>query len=135
MNNVMGASLSHPAYNTKIKLRNWNCRTTAIRCHCEKTAAQIIKRFWPGLSKENHAEIAQYHACRAEKLRVIWNLVIERATLQTFGRPWRFEDYKFCAIGREEFSEAHKRVLRHCAYRKSEHLHLAHAHRKLATRS
>lgn len=135
MKNVMGVSLSHPAYNREVKLRNWNGRTTAIRCPCGKTAAQLIKRSWPSLSKEQHAEIAQYHASRAERLRVIWNMVTERAALQSFGRPWRFEDYKICAIGCEEFSEAHKRVLRHCAYRRSEHLHLAGAHRKLATRS
>lgn len=128
----MQITLSHPAYTTPLKVRGWNGRLHAGNTTSLTHSATVIKRLMPGWTKEDHAAIADYHARRANKMQAAWNLIVERAALQTFGRPWQFTDYKVCAIARDEFSEAHKRVLRHCAYNGNRHLHLARVHHRLA---
>ena len=130
--NTLQVPLSHPSYTKSVKLRSWNCRTSALHCSDPKVAAQLIARFGPVRTAREHFSIAQYHVARYHKMKAIWSLVAERAAMEALNRPWKIEDYKICAIGREEFSEAHKRVLRHCAYRSTEHLQIARAHAILA---
>jgi len=124
--------LSHPVYCSETKLKNWNGLVSVKNCGCERMAARLLKRAMPELTKQQHSAFAAYHSNRAAKLLSIWNRVMDRAAIETFGRPWIFTDYKICAIGCEDFSATHKRVLRHCAYRRTEHSHLARVHERLA---
>ena len=119
------------AYNTPVKFKNWNVRVTARYCPCERTSAKLIKKLTT-LTKGEHAEASKYHASRKVKLQAIWTKVANRAAMEAFGRPWQFTDYIVSGVGRSEFSEVHKLVLRHCAHRSGEHGHLAAAHALLA---
>ncbi len=132
MTTEMLVPLSHNVYNKEVKLPRWNCRTTALRCGTDKVAAKLIKRFGPAWSKAEHAAIASYHQNRAVKLMAIWNAVVERASMETFNRPWRVSDYQVSGICRDEFHSRHKRVLRHCVHRANEHRDVARAHMLLA---
>lgn len=127
--------LSHPAYNTPTRVRGWTVRLKAKTAPMPSAAKQILKKLAPHWSKADHALLAKYHNERAAKLDAIWCLVADRATLQALGRPWRFTDYKICAIGCSEFASHHQRVLRHCAYRGTEHKKLALAHAAAAGRA
>jgi hypothetical protein len=127
--------LTHSVYHQTTKLRGWNCKTAALRCHDAKIAARLIRRFGPTWTSQEHASIARYHTHRAEKLLAVYKRVLERAALHSLGRPWQFTDYKVSGVGRDEFSEAHKRVLRHCIHRSYEHEDMAEAHAVLARRN
>ncbi len=129
------AGLNHPAYNTPMRVRGWTRRLKAKNSPTTLPAKQIIKKLAPHWSQADHALLAKYHTDRAAKLDAIWCLVSERAALQDLGRPWQFTDYEICAIAREEFAPRHKRVLRHCAYRGTEHKTLALAHAAAAGRA
>jgi hypothetical protein len=127
--------LTHSAYHQETKLRGWNCKTTALRCNDKKIAAKLIRRLGPAWTSEEHESIAKYHAHRAEKLVAIWTKVLECAAMESLGRPWHLTDYKVSGIGRDEFPENHKRVLRHCIHRSYQHRVMAEAHKVLARRS
>ncbi len=129
------AELDHPAYSTPMRVRGWTVRLKAKNAPQTLPAKQIIKKLAPHWSQADHAWLAKYHKDRAAKLDAIWCLVSKRAALQDLGRPWQFTDYEICAIAREEFAPRHKRVLRHCAYRGSEHKTLALAHAAAAGRA
>jgi hypothetical protein len=135
MKQVIQVELWHPVYNREVRLRLWNGRTSARRCQDFRTAAKLIARHATQWTKDEHSAIAHYHSQRCEKLKSVWIKVAERAAMDLFGRPWEFSDYQVCAVGRSEFSERHKRVLRHCAYRSAEHAHIAMAHAQLAERT
>ena len=98
-----------------------------------RVGARVIRRLVT-LDKKMHAKIASYHRMRAEKLMAIWKCVVDRAAQETFGRSLKFGEYKVCAIACSEFSDRHKRILRHCAYRSTEHLDCAASHDILARR-
>lgn len=95
-------------------------------------AGRALRKLLPDFDRDDHVAAAAYHLERAERLDRAWSKVAERAAVEAFGRSWQFHDYRICAIGREEFSNHHKRVLRHCAYNSTKHRDLAHAHTRAA---
>lgn len=132
METVNHLPLTDAAYNTDAKLRNWNCRTTALRCRDDKTAAKLIGKFRPYLTPAAHSSISTYHAVRAKKLLDVWRKVVDRAALEAFNRPWRFTDYEISGICSDQFAEKHKRVLRHCIHGHHTHDDMSRAHAILA---
>lgn len=128
----MMASLDHPVYTTRMRMRGWTARQCAKYCHAPSVARALIRKLAPEWGRAEHLKLAQYHEARLQKLDAIWSAVLNRAALETFGRPWQVWDYRVCAIGSDAFAERHKRVLRHCAYRATEHGTLARAHRLAA---
>lgn len=120
--------LNSPVYTTAVRLRGWNGLRTAKSVCTTSATVSVIRKLRPDLRKEDHCAIAKYHQARVEKLNKIWNLVVDRAAQESFGRPFQFGDYKICAIASDEFADRHKRVLRHCAYRATEHKHMVVAH-------
>lgn len=124
--------LSHPAYRTERRLRNWNGRMTALSCPDYTVASRLLKRELPQVSKETHLELARYHARRAAKLERIWSAVWRRAIENALGRAPQVSDYRITAIGNEAVDPRHHRALRHCAYSGSQHKRAAHLHSKLA---
>ena len=125
-------SLSHRIYTTALKLPGVT-RLSFGRSMDSKVGARVIRRLI-SLDKKTHQEIARYHRHRAEKLAKIWRLVVERSAQETFGRAFQSHDYKVCAIVRVEFSKEHRRVLRRCAYKATQHRDCAAAHEILARR-
>lgn len=132
---LMILPLSSPIYNTSVKLRLISGRPTALRTgRCVLTAAKVISQTTQGWRKDMHAQAALYHMARYERLNGIWLKLLDKAMLTAHGRSMGALDYRICAIGRDEFPDSIKRVLRHCCYRSGEHLTLARAHQKLAKR-
>lgn len=119
-------------YHERFSVPRWNGKVSAASCRCSSTAGRLLRRQLPQWSKEQHLAQAAYHRARAEKLDRIWAQVWPRAFTQAFGVPPQFHDYQITAIGREEVASRHKRVLRHCAYTSTVHLHLARAHERAA---
>lgn len=112
---IVKISLDSPIYNTPIKIRLRTGKTTALRTGgCDGTVAKIIRRAAIGWSRTDHDHAALYHNARYERLNSIWQKLLDKAMMQTHGRAMGVTDYKVCAIGRDEFPEAMKRVLRHC---------------------
>ena len=128
----MIAQLSHPAYTSRMRVRGWNGRQCAKYCHAPSVARAMLRKLAPEWGIAEHLKLAQYHEGRMRKLDAIWLAVVNRAALETFGRPWEIFDYRVCGIGSDAFAPCHKRVLRHCAYRATEHDALARAHRLAA---
>lgn len=120
-------TLHDPIYTQRLRMRGWNRRVGAT-VGCQRTAAKVLKRLAPHWSREDHLRLAEHHARRAQRLQAIWSLVADRAAQDLLGRPFAVTDYRICAIGREDFAEHHKRVLRHCAYGSTQHRQLADAH-------
>lgn len=80
------------------------------------TAGAIVARRLAGWSRESHCEAATHYALEALRLDALWSKTADLASLETFGRPYNFPfDYKISGIAREEFSVAHKEILRDCA--------------------
>lgn len=126
-------ALSSPIYNTPTKLPLAGKRT-ARAAGCSGTAARIMRRATPGWTKVDHDHAARYHLARYERLNSFWEKLLDKAMIRQYGRAMGVMDYRVCAIGRDEFPDTVKRVLRHCRYRSCEHLHLGKAHEKLAKR-
>lgn len=123
---------NHPLYHQTFKLPKWSKLVSVANARCPRTAGQLLRRQLPQWTKEQHLAAAQYHRARAAKLQRVWDAVWTRSFTQAFNRPPEFSDYHITAIGREEISEAKKRVLRHCAYTRTNHKDLALAHERAA---
>lgn len=131
---IAPTALSSPIYNTPVKLRLIAGKPTAHAAGCSSTAARIIRRTAHGWTKADHDQAVRYHIARYERLNSIWEKLLDKAMIQQYGRAMGVADYKVCAIGRDEFPDTVKRVLRHCRYRSCEHLNIGRAHEKLAKR-
>ena len=125
--------LSLAIYTTPVKLPKISGGVTSCSRNT-RDAAKVISRLCR-LTKVEHAKAVEYHQSRSKRLSAVWKLVVEKACHDAFGRPWNFFDYKICAVARNEFSEKHKRVLRHCTYKATMHDNAAAAHERLARRS
>lgn len=118
-------------YLRKFKLPLYNVPVAAISSFCgPTTATKLLVRQLKDWTAEDHERSYHYHLQRAEKLDKIWKMVWERAFKEAHGRPPMFADYRICAIGDENLSERHMRVLRHCAYSATDHQAIAQVHRR-----
>ena len=64
----------------------------------------------------------------AKEMDKQWSKEADKASQETFGRPFGTSDYKISGIGREEFSSAAKDKLRDLAHTSAEHKEAAAAH-------
>lgn len=124
--------LNNPAYHQGIKLRGYNGQITVFQAVNDRDAAKVLKRLKPQWSKPEHADLAKAHEDEAQAQRAEWNRLLDEAAMATFGRPFQFHDYRISAIGREEFSEEHKKKLRFAAHAVTYHTLAARAHAKAA---
>jgi hypothetical protein len=129
---VVRYQLNHPLYNTPLKIRG-HSRKIRGRDSDSRAAARVIACL-TSICATEHADIAAYHRKRALRLNAIWSLVVKKAAIEAFGRPYRFQDYKISGIASDDFAEHHKRVLRHCSHRANEHDDVASAHELLSRR-
>ena len=127
----MNYPLSLPIYAARINLRGYNVKIGAL-FHETNAAARALRKIVPELTKKDHAIAAAYHAARKVQLDNAWAIIANNAARETFARDWQFSDYRICAIGREEFSERYKKLLRHCAYNAAKHSAAYRAHLKLS---
>ncbi|ABM97089.1 hypothetical protein [Methylibium petroleiphilum] len=122
--------LDHPAYHAEPR-RGWGGYTRRVSVMSTMDPAggrRLLRRYMPGLTAEQHRSIARGHVELALKHRQGWSDTADEAAQATFGRNFGIHDYKVSAIGRDEFSEAHKERLRQHAYSKGDHHRLAVLH-------
>ncbi len=124
--------LTSAVYSTAVKVRCSKRLWSAIDHPHEYTTAKILGVTCAGFSKADHLAAADYHQNRAERLDSFWGLIADHQMQRIFGRSMGVADYKVCAIGREEFPDSKKLVLRHCAYQSSKHKKMARAHQHIA---
>lgn len=92
----------------------------------------LLKSLMPDVDKRQHDDLARQHAQAAKKNTRLWNQLVDRAMLRTFGRPFSIGDYKISGICREEFDERTKNLLRKYAHNSGTHGHLAVLHKMAA---
>lgn len=131
-NSPLLGGLANPLYSEPHRVPKWSSGVSVASCPCSLTAGRLLRKALPGWAKETHLQHAVYHHQRAKKLDEVWAKVWQRAFKEAFGRAPAFGDYHITAIGRDEISERHKRVLRHCAYSASKHSSVARAHERAA---
>jgi len=126
--------LTKPEYVTPAR-KGWRCYTRSV---CVKSVLRandgkaLIKRLMPDTARAQHADLAEAHVVAAKKNSKLWNQLVDRAMLKTFGRPFRMGDYKISGICRDEFPEDTKRLLRKYAQNGGAHHTLAVIHKMAA---
>ncbi len=96
--------------------------------HFHDYAGKALKRNVPDWTKEDHIEAAHYHRRAYEKADEEWQRVVKIAHQAACHRKWTILDYRISGIGREEYSEVHKKRLRDLTRAAAAHYNLAYAH-------
>jgi len=117
--------LSHPVYGTKAKPRGYNVPVTVVGACSARDGANLLMRFNPQWTREDHTKLARAHEEAARLRQEFWDHEAESAAMDAFGRPYRITDYQISGIACDLFTESHKVALR-------DHLHSASKHRVLA---
>ena len=125
-------SLKSLLYTKRVKLSGYRSPVTAIGTHSQHDAAAIFRRIAPELTKADHKALAHAHYRASTAFNKLWDKVADRASKETFGRPFGMGDYKISGIGRDEFPARYKNILRMAAHSSGDHSFLAHAHRHAA---
>lgn len=119
-------------YGTGVRLPKYNIRPSVFSAVNDSDAAKVLRQIMPGLSHREHDALSRLHADMAAMCETSWSVIANQASIEAFGRPYEFEDYKICAIAREEYAAERKEQLRTLAYSRSKHIAAAGAHAKLA---
>lgn len=123
------SSLDHPAYHQAIRLRGYNAAVTACQAATDADAARVLRHANPDWTSADHLALFEAHEAARKAQQAEWNRLIDAASMETFGRPWRIFDYLISGIGRNEFSEEKKTALRFAAHAATSHGALARAHK------
>lgn len=120
----------HPIYTVAARKgwRGYTRSVTALATLHPAHAAALIKRAVPHLSRAQHQALARLHAMRAARHERAYQLALDVAAQETFGRDFGFFDYRISTIGCEEFTDAAKERLRFHRRRSQQHADLADAH-------
>lgn len=96
--------------------------------HSNSDRAQALKkqfRFW---SKADHTKAAAQHKEASIRWHRVWNKARDRAHREVFGKAPGPFDYKISGIGRDEYPERYKSILRKAAQSASAHEIVSEAH-------
>lgn len=121
-------SLYHEAYDTAVRLPGYNRQVTATGACSAADGVKVLKKTGPRWSREDHLRLAAAHTEAAAAADIRWRQQAEAASLETFGRSYRTEDYRISGIARDEFSDERKEALRLAAHGGSKHKTLAEIH-------
>lgn len=130
----MEPSLDAPRYHEQVRLRGYTRSVCVLSACTSNDGASILRRLARELSKEEHFKLADAHAKAAADQCAEWNRLADKAAVETFGRPFRFGDYKISGIACEEFEDGMKAQLRFAAHAQSNHKAASRAHWAAATR-
>jgi len=121
----MGATLPRTTradYLKRERVRHWTSNPDALR---EPRLLARRLRHW---TRAQHKARADATWRKAARVRATWNRCFRAACLETFGREPEPGDYRIAAVGRDEFSEHWKRLLRSAGYGLSRVADVAAAH-------
>lgn len=125
-------ALAHLAYEQWVKLPRYNCRIAVPCASTVADAARLLIRFNPQWTKQDHEELAKAHGDAAKECAVKWDEEVERASMETYGRPYRITDYQISGIARDEYGSARKDALHLFALGKTYHNFIGRAHAEAA---
>jgi len=120
--------LSDQAYAEKHRVRGYNLRIRAEDAHSHRDAANVLISNRPDWTRADHEFLAAEHELAAQMQSERYEQALNRASMETFGRPWSIFDYRISCIGRDEFSTEMKATLRYHGHATSRHKALAKAH-------
>lgn len=126
--------LDCPVYHQAIKLRGYNRMITVFQAVTSRDASKVLRRLKPEWTREDHISLSKKHDVEADTQRQEWDRLLNEAAMETFGRPFLFTDYIISAIGRGEFSEEKKVLLRFAAHAATYHQLANRAHAIAARR-
>lgn len=110
---ILSSPFKLPRHSAKMRLLAPGAGTSAAA----KKLRELLQS-WNGIA---FAEEAGRHI-RCEMLAgLAWDLVVDQAMRDTFGRPYEATDYKIAGIARDEFPSEVKDLLRFLAQSKSSH--------------
>jgi hypothetical protein len=120
-------------YKSHFKLPKYNGLATIFTPSLGTTAAaKILISLFPSWSKEDHLRAAAKFSRMETKYDEKWAEAQKAAHNKKFGKDPQFADYKVSGIGRDEYAEDDKKVLRKLAHSKSKASILAWAHKAAA---
>ena len=131
---TLNAKLDHPAYHAAVRLPKYNGHVNVIQAVTDLDAAHVLRRANPDWTPTDHLVLADLHATEAARQQLQYNVLLDEAANETFGRPFHPTDYRISAIGSDLFSPEKKAALRHAAHARSNHRVIARAHLKAAGR-
>jgi hypothetical protein len=121
-------------YLKQTKLRGYNVPVNVMTA-VGSDGGKILVRRLPSWCKTDHLAAAKKLAKKATTESRRWGRIAEAAAKETFGRGYRFTDYRISAIGRDEFSPTKKDALRKAARGASFFRTAAHAHESASRRA
>ena len=126
---------SRDIYTSPIKMRGYNVGVYPVAGFVSTLdAGRLLANRLCEWSKSDHLSAAAKFERERKRLQKLWNRTIEFAALKTFGRPFNpIHDYKISAIGRDEFPENLKNILRSSAHEATFASKAAHAHKAAAS--
>jgi hypothetical protein len=116
------------AYSQKVKLKGYSDSINVFQAFTEKDAGKILSKTMPLLSPAEHELLSKTHKKQAETCMALWSETVEKAAQETYGRPYQITDYRVSGIASDDFSDEHKKLLRHYAHAETAHKHLMTAH-------
>jgi hypothetical protein len=128
MSAALTPSLNHPAYHTPVKMRGFNIAVTVFRLNLPRDTGRLLRMANPDWSHEDHVMLAQKHQLESDRLDQLHRELLDKAHLETFGRPREFADYRISGIGSDQYSDSMKHQLRFAAHAASHHRKLSLAH-------
>ncbi len=134
MNVILNPKLDHPAYHQAIKLPKYNGKVTVFQALSGVDAAKVLRQAHPDWTPDDHLTLASLHQTESAKQQMRYNILLDSAAQETFGRRFHVSDYRISAIGSEQFSELRKNELREAAHFQSRHAKIARAHMAAARR-
>jgi len=132
---VLEPQLDHPAYHQRVRLRGYNYATTIFQAVSDRDAARILRKTNPTWSSQDHLDLAAQHAEAATRHAKEWSDLVQEAAQETYGRPFRFEDYRISAIASDDFTPEKKERLRFAAHAETYHKLASRAHALAAKRT
>lgn len=112
--------------------RNPRVSKSVMSAMTSKQMRKALRREHPAMSRGEHAAASVNHNKKAQRCDVLWGRIADKASREVFGRPFGLGDYRVSGVGRDEFSERHKNMLRKIARQGDMHRRYAHVHALLA---
>ena len=120
--------LNHLMYARRFKIRGYHDPVSVWRVVAIDDAAKILHLLLPDWDKKMAKELSLYHLNMQGVQEHLWIVERERIHRQQFGVTPTIFDYIISGVGREEYPETEKNLLRGLAISSSRHFKLSSAY-------
>lgn len=119
-------------YIERVKVKGYTEKRNIFELHSPLEMGKVICSVMPNKSLMDHDSLAKMHIERYKTLQKEWSELVEKASMETFGRKYQITDYKVSGIACNEYSEDHKKELRRLSHAATAHQILSLAHEAAA---